>query len=415
MLECSAFRELSCAGALQVAAAAAQRGFTSGDPDWCNLGQGQPDVGPIDGAPARITSMELSTAEQAYGPVGGALDLRRAVAEHYNRLFRSGYRSKYRAENVAIAAGGRLALARLVAALGRTQLGYRSPDYAGFEDLLAQHSHRVTPVLMSEVTGEDFSFSLPRFAQSVADRRLGACLISNPCNPTGQLLEGADLDSLLDIAAERSCTLIIDEFYSHVIYASDGSAGAGPVSAARHVKDVDRDAVLIVDGLTKNFRYPGWRIGWTLGPADMIEQIERAASSLDGGPPCVVQRAALTVLKPDHADRESAAVRSVFSRKRSLMVEALTQLGIRMPCTPRGTFYVWGEVGGLPAPLDDSDEFFRGALEHQVIVMPGRFFDINPLHDRPTDPRFRKFVRFSFGPAEETLRLAVSRLGKLVR
>ncbi|MGH8238007.1 MAG: pyridoxal phosphate-dependent aminotransferase, partial [Steroidobacteraceae bacterium] len=132
MLECSAFRELPRAGALQVAAAAAERGFTNGDPQWCNLGQGQPDVGPIDGAPERIRCMELASTDQAYGPVGGAHSLRCAVAGHYNRLFRTGRRSKYRAANVAIAAGGRLALARLVTALGPTRLGYRTPDYAGF-------------------------------------------------------------------------------------------------------------------------------------------------------------------------------------------------------------------------------------------------------------------------------------------
>lgn len=412
--KCSAFRELPYAGVVQVAAEAARFGYTNGDPQWCNLGQGQPDVGPIDGAPERIDTMDVAPDDQVYGPVAGMHSLRRAVAEYYNRLFRGNHRSKYRAENVAIAAGGRLTLSRLMTALGSTRLGYRTPDYAGYNDLLAHHSHRLTLIPVPTFADEGFMTPLARFSQLVADERLGAYLISNPCNPTGQLLQGAELEGYVDIASVSSCALLIDEFYSHFIYAPDGSPGAGPVSASRYVHDVDRDPVLIVDGLTKNFRYPGWRIGWVVGPADIIEQVVRAASCIDGGAPTMVQRAALKVLQPARADQETRAVRQVFARKREVLLAGLTRLGVRVPHAPRGTFYIWGDISALTTPFNDAEAFFRRALEHRIMLVPGRSFDINPDGHRPANPELDHWVRFSFGPPEENLRLGLSRLGQLL-
>jgi aspartate/methionine/tyrosine aminotransferase len=105
---------------------------------------------------------------------------------------------------------------------------------------------------------------------------LGALLLSNPCNPTGDEVFGADLQAWVQLSGELRCSLIFDEFYSHYLYGEAQSAcrnGKGSAhsactnSAARFVDDVNADPVLIVDGLTKNWRYPGLRLWCTLGPA----------------------------------------------------------------------------------------------------------------------------------------------------
>src|SRR5204863_6502417 len=161
--------------------------------------------------------------------------------------------------------------------------------------------------------------------------------------------------------------LVLDEFYSHFIYTPDGKPGAGPVSGAECVLDVERDPVLIIDGLTKSFRYPGWRVGWALGPAPMMETIARAASSIDGGPSRIAQRAALKALEPAYADQETQAVRNVFAHKRNLLVERLEKIGVRFARRPESTFYGWASLAALPAPLDDAMTFFWRALEHKVM------------------------------------------------
>ncbi len=409
------FRAVPYMGVIYVVAEAVKLGFTNGDPDWCNLGQGQPEVGTIDGAPPRIDAMKIAPGDHAYGPVAGTQALRQAVADHYNRLYRAGHRSQYTADNVVISAGGRLALSRLLAALGNVVLGYQTPDYTAYEDMIAYHAHRVRPVLVATSAEDGFQVSASRFESVVRAHHLGAYLVSNPCNPTGQVLEETELERYLEVARTQGCTLLLDEFYSHFIYSADGTAGERPVSAARVVGDVDRDPVLIVDGLTKNFRYPGWRIGWIVGPRDVVEQVARAASAIDGGPPVATQRAALEVLAPERADQETRAVRSIFARKRHIMLEALRRLGVRVPCASRGTFYLWGDISRLPPPLNDADAFFRAALERRVMVVPGRFFDVNPTADRPPDPVYQSWVRFSFGPPEDNVRLGLARLEDLLR
>jgi aspartate/methionine/tyrosine aminotransferase len=411
----SAFRDVPCMGAVHVLAEAMKKGFTSSDPDWCNLGQGQPEVGVIEGAPARVDSVCWSLVDQAYASASGLSPLREVIAEHYNRLYRAGRPSKYRAENIAVAAGGRVALSRLIASLGSVRVGYQTPDYMAYEDMLASQAHRLTPLHVPTSVDQGFRLPPAQFASAVKDLRLDAYLLSNPCNPTGQLIEGADLAAYVDTARTRRCALLIDEFYSHFIFESNGSPAAQPVSAARFVEDVDRDPVVLIDGLTKNFRYPGWRIGWMVGPASVIEQVTRVASGFDGGPSAPMQRAVMEVLSPAHVDRETRAVREWFAQKRRLMIDALREMGIRVPCEPRGTFYVWGDLSALPTPLDDADAFLSAALDHRVMVVPGRFFDINPNGARAADPDLRRWMRFSAGPTPTTLREGLSRLQYMIR
>jgi aspartate/methionine/tyrosine aminotransferase len=98
------------------------------------------------------------------------------------------------------------------------------------------------------------------------------------------------------------------------------------------------------------------------------------------------------------------------------MVAELSRLGVRMDRQPDGTFYCWGNVAHLPPPLNEGMGFFRGALEHKVIVVPGEFFDVNPGKRRSSrTSRFRQYVRFSFGPSRANLELALGRLHAMIR
>ena len=87
----SAFRHLPFMGVIRVNVQAMEVGFRMGDPDWINLGQGQPEVGELEGAPPRPKQIILEPEDHAYGAVEGIDKLREAVAAHYNRLFRQGH------------------------------------------------------------------------------------------------------------------------------------------------------------------------------------------------------------------------------------------------------------------------------------------------------------------------------------
>ncbi len=82
------FREVPYMGVIWVVAEAMKLGFYNGHPDWANLGQGQPEIGEMEGAPPRINSFKIEPQDHAYGHLGGSQELRQKIADHYNRLYR---------------------------------------------------------------------------------------------------------------------------------------------------------------------------------------------------------------------------------------------------------------------------------------------------------------------------------------
>jgi N-succinyldiaminopimelate aminotransferase len=410
-----AFRTVPRTGVVYVTKEAMARGYRTGDPAWSNLGQGQPETGSLPGAPPRITEVSIDPADHYYAPVAGVQELREAVAALYNRLYRKGMGSQYTAENVAISGGGRAALTRAVASLDQVNLGHFLPDYTAYEELL-DIFRLVTaiPILLRREQG--YAFSAEDLRREVVGRGLSVLLFSNPSNPMGKLVSGYELAEWIDVGRELDCTLLIDEFYSHYIWdAGEGEPGPS-VSAARYVEDVDRDPVVIVDGLTKNWRYPGWRVTWTLGPRSVIEAIESAGSFLDGGGSRPQQRAAVELMEPDLVIAESKAIRDAFLPKRELILRRARELGMRVHPEPSGTFYAFVSVRDLPEPISDGMAFFRAALEHKVICVPGVFFDVNPGRRRAQRlSRFHQHVRLSFGPALDEVARGMDRLEAMIR
>jgi hypothetical protein len=424
------FRTVPRTGVIYVTHEATKHGFSYGNADWANLGQGSPETGDIPGAPARVTEVKISEASRQYGPVAGNKSLCQAVADFYNATYRRGKKSRYTADNVSIASGGRLALTRLASALGNINMGHFIPDYTAYEELLSVFkAFTPIPILLEAKSG--YKISPAELKEEILGRGLSALLVSNPCNPTGQLMEGKELSAWCDLARECECSMIFDEFYSHYIYASSSRRESAHsknqsglttaatseipkmVSAAEFVDDVDQDPVVVVDGLTKNWRYPGWRISWTLGPKAVIEAIASAGSFLDGGANHPFQNAALPLLDPKNAAAETLAIQKHFGKKRALLLSRLKKLGISADAAPAGAFYVWANLAKLPPPLDDGMNFFRECLKEKVIVVPGVFFDVNP-GNRRTHARYKNYCRISFGPEIEKLELGLNAFERMI-
>jgi N-succinyldiaminopimelate aminotransferase len=411
--EHSAFRSVPRTGVIYVTNEAQKRGFSTTNAEWCNLGQGQPETGELPGAPPRVSRVEIALDDQEYAPVAGIWELREAIASLYNGLYRRGMPSQYSAENVCVSGGGRAALTRAAASLGHVNLGHFLPDYTAYEELLdVFKAFTSIPILLEGERG--YAFGTDELRREILGRGFGAILMSNPCNPTGKLVEGEELARWVTIARDLECALLLDEFYSHYVYTA--APGRLPVeSAARYVEDVDRDPVVVFDGFTKNWRYPGWRVTWALAPKDVVEALASAGSFLDGGGNKPLQRAAIPLLAQDLVVAETSAIQAAFRAKRDYLLSRLERLGVRVDRAPDGTFYVWGSVDRLPPPLNDGMGFFRAGLDEKLIVVPGEFFDVNPgkrRHGRAS--RFKGHVRFSFGPPMAVLERAVARIERMV-
>jgi hypothetical protein len=407
------FRTVPFTGVIYVMAEAQRHGYRYGHPDWCNLGQGMPETGPLPGAPPRVEAVHISLDDQEYAPVPGIPELRQAVAAMYNILYRVGKASQYTERNVCICGGGRASLTRAVAALGEINLGHFLPDYTAYEELLDIFKlFTAIPILLDGARG--YEFSLEDLRREITGRGLSAVLLSNPNNPTGKVIRGAELEGWVSIARELQCSLLLDEFYSHYIW-TGGDGTPELVSAARYVEDVDRDPVILFDGLTKNWRYPGWRCTWIVAPRAVIDAVSSTGSFLDGGGSKPLQRSAVPLLAPEVVQAETAAIRRAFMRKKEILKQGLEAAGMRLDLDPEGTFYCWADVSGLPAGINDGMSFFKTLVKEKVICVPGEFFDINPGKRRSGRPsRFRQYVRFSFGPEEGSVVEGVRRIGEMV-
>ena len=410
MEEIPGIRQVPRTGVIYVMHEAAKEGFVYGHPEWANLGQGSPESGDLPGAPPRIDTIKLTPAQHAYGPVEGWQPLRQKVADFYNTLYRQGKASQYSYKNVCIAGGGRIALTRLAASIAPCNIGHFIPDYTAYEELLANfRSFIPIPILLDREQGYRLKASV--LEEEISGRGLRLVLISNPCNPTGQVVEGEELAEWVDVGRRNACTFVFDEFYSRFLYT--GTPGHS-MSAARYVEDVETDPVVIVDGLTKNWRYPGWRLSWTVGPSKVVEAIASAGSFLDGGANHPIQEQALFLLEPERAKQEAEAIGRHFKMKRDFMLQELTRLGFKLASQPQGAFYIWADLSGLPEPLRNGIDFFKEGLKEKVITVPGVFFDVNPGRRR-THSRFANLCRLSYGPPMESLLLGISAIEKLIQ
>lgn len=141
-------------------------------------------------------------------------------------------------------------MSRIASVIGDVYVGYQVPEYTSYSDVL-QAFKSIIP-LPSVLDAEDgFKLDVPQLKKDIKHQGISVVLASNPRNPTGQCVKGADLEDLISITHSKHTTLVLDEFYSWYQYPdeSKGEVFGKSVSAAEYVEDVE-DPVIILDGLT---------------------------------------------------------------------------------------------------------------------------------------------------------------------
>ena len=347
----SAFRSVPRTGVIYVTTEAAKRGFRTGDPDWCNLGQGQPETGDAARrAAARRTTIAIDVDDQEYAPVAGLWELREAIAGLYNRLYRRGMPSQYtRRERVRLGRRARGAHARGAASLGHINLGHFLPDYTAYEELL--------DIFKAFTADPDPARGRARLrvhrrrpaARGPRPRAGGAAAVE-PVQPDRQARAGRGAGAL-GARSRASSTARCSRRVLLALHLDAAPAASCRWRAPRATsRTSNRDPVVLFDGLTKNWRYPGWRVTWTVGPqAGDRRGRERRARFLDGGGSKPLQRAAIPLLDDEHVVARDRGDPRRVPREARPHARRPGALGVRIDRAPDGTFYVWGNVGGLPA------------------------------------------------------------------
>ena len=413
----------SSTGVIWCTEQASEHGFIEEPHLWANLGQGAPEVDDeIEGSFPRPTSIPITVNSREYGPTAGIKPLREAVAHLYNDNYRKGQDSQYTWENVCIVPGGRAGLIRIAAVLGNAYVGFFIPDYTAYNEMLSLFKNFVA--IPSPLSAKDgYHIHADKVAEELA-RGTSVILTSNPRNPTGHALHPDELALIQDICRDRA-TLIFDEFYAGYNYSTncDGST----ISAASNIVDVDHDDVLLIDGLTKRFRLPGWRICWIVGPKEFVKALGSCGSYLDGGPNVAFQEAAIPMLEPKKVHTEMIALQKHFKMKRDYVLGRLHEMGFAAGAgqdIPDSTFYIWLDLTTLnPPPPEDSPvkisdglSFLDALLKEKVIVVPGIFFDLNPAKRRDLfDSPCHHFVRLSYGPKMDVLKMGLDGIERVVK
>lgn len=401
-------------GVIFVMDRAMANGFSYEDPDWANFGQGAPEVGDIPGASHKpdtfdIASMGIDVHE--YAPTTGVKALRAAVANYYNQTYRMGKESQYTFENVCIVPGGRAGLTRVASVVGEVYVGYQLPEYTAYDQMLSVF-RRLVPIPSALSAEDNYKLHIDTLRENINQMGLSVIFASNPRNPTGQAIEGDELKELVEVGRNGQ-TVVLDEFYSW--YNLDGTLGES-LSGAKYVENVNKDALVIIDGLTKNWRCPGWRVCWVVGPKCLISALSQSGSFLDGGASHIMQMAAIPMLDLKRVQQDKVALQKHFRMKKERVLARLEEMGLKVKVPPKWTFYIWLDLSDLPPPLNSGLVFFEELLKQKVIVVPGIFFDLNPAHRRNLfSSPCHHFVRLSFGPPLAQLEKGLDGIERVLR
>ena len=255
-------------------------------------------------------------------------------------------------------------------------LGFFIPDYTAYNEMLSLFKSFIA--IPSPLSADDgYHIHADKIAEELA-RGVSVILTSNPRNPTGHALEPEELQLVQDICRDRA-TLIFDEFYAGYDYRHD--CDGTTISAASNVIDVNRDDVILIDGLTKRFRLPGWRVAWIVGPKEFIDALGSCGSYLDGGTNVPFQEAAIQFLDPPLVKKEMAALQTHFKLKRDYVLGRLEEIGFRAggQSIPNSTFYIWLDLTTVTPPIPEGSDidisnglaFFQALLKEKTIVVPG--------------------------------------------
>jgi aspartate/methionine/tyrosine aminotransferase len=224
------------------------------------------------------------------------------------------------------------------------------------------------------------------------DDNTGGILIASPSNPTGTSIEAEVLKKIIDKIRQRGGFTIVDEIYLGLVY------GQAPRSALALADDV-----IIVNSFSKYFHMTGWRLGWLIVPAHMVDPIEKMASSLAICPPTLAQHGALACFEPDTLGLFEQR-REAFKARRDFLVPALESMKLSVPAQPDGAFYVYADTTRL---TDNSQTLVDALLEKaNVALVPG--IDFGPAHAASK-------VRLAYTIGLDRLEQAVDRMDKFLR
>ena len=361
-----------------------------------NLGQGFPDE---DGPEAVLDAAKLAIDSGAnqYPPGRGIPLLREAIARHQERFY--GVTVDLDRE-VLVTAGATEAIAATLLALLEPgdEVVTLEPFYDSYAAMIALAGgvHVTVPL-----RAPDFRPDLDELRDAITERTR-IILINSPHNPTGTVLDKPTLELIVEAAHQHDALIVTDEVYEHLTFGGEAGTEHIPISSLPGA----RERTITISSGGKTFSVTGWKIGWLIAPAELVDAIvsvKQFLTYVNGAPfqPAI----ALGLGLPDSYFADAAAT---LAAKRDLLGAGLRRAGFDVS-KPSGSYFLIAD----PAPLgfDDAVEFCRRLPEFAgVVAIPLTAFVRPERH-----PAYRSLVRFAFCKRTEVLERASAQLADLRR
>jgi aspartate aminotransferase len=360
------------------------------------FGAGEPDFPTPDYIVEAAVKAARDPKNHHYTPVPGLPELREAVA--VKTLRDTGYQVD--AAQVLITNGGKQAVYNTFATLldPGDEVLLIAPYWTTYPEAIKLAGGTPVEVITDETSG--YLASIEQL-EAACTPRTKVLLFVSPSNPTGAVYPPDQVAAIGAWAAARGLWVVTDEIYEHLVYGD-----ARNVSIATVAPELG-DRVVILNGVAKTYAMTGWRVGWLIGPSDVVKAASNLQSHATSNVSNVAQVAALAAVSGDLS--AVAAMRDAFDRRRQLIVALLSDIpGIVCP-TPDGAFYVYPSVKGLLGrtlrgrSAATSAELAALILdEAEVAIVPGEAFGTPG------------YARLSYALGDEDLVEGISRIAKLV-
>ncbi len=329
--------------------------------DVVALGAGEPDF-PTPGHIKQAAVRAIESNFTRYTAAGGVPELKEAIVAWHAREFGTIYRPS---ECIATV-GGKHAIFNCLAALvdHGDEVILPVPYWVTYFDVINYYGGTAVKVETKESNG--FSLTASDIEEAITDRTK-AVIVNSPSNPSGAVVERSEFERILALASERGITLLSDECYSHFTYSSEPFSIASAAGAKPHVA--------VAGSLSKTFAMTGWRVGYLLGPAELVASANKLQSHATSNPTSIAQMAAIEALRsPMDA---VYAMLGEYRKRREYIVAALRDIPGVSCAEPHGAFYAYPNVSsvfGSPGVASSMD-FAKGLLsEAHVAAVPGEAF-----------------------------------------
>lgn len=336
----------------------------------------------------------IRAGDTKYTAVNGTPALQQAILDRTET--RIGLR--YSPGELAVGGGGKqvIFLALMATVQDGAEVIIPAPYWVSYPDMVAANDGKPVVVETSEADG--FRLTAATLAEAITPRTSWV-ILNSPGNPTGAVYSRTDLEGLAAVLREHpQVSVLTDEIYDEICFEDE------PVPSLLQVAPDLRDRVLLVNGVSKTYAMTGWRIGYGLGPQQLVQAMNKLQSQVSTCASSVSQAAAAAALTGDQSF--IAEMTETYRRRRDLVVAGINAIPGLSCTTPAGAFYVYvncadvlGKVTADGRVIDSDEALTLYLLDRaRVAVVHGAAFGLSP------------YFRVSFATSEEVLAASLDQI-----